>query len=100
MHACYGLKNNKMADVLLADDGEFRGYTGKSYLTDTSTPGKSNLTRIQDEMNALKEKHRTLNAQLDASGGEDAAVSKEMTGIYQEFMRLRALVTTLNAYPR
>ena len=100
MHSCYGLKNNKMADVLMADDGEFRGYTGKSYLTDTSTPGKSNLTRIQDEMNALKEKHRTLKAKLDASGGYDEATSKEMTGVYKEFMRLKALVATLKAYPK
>lgn len=100
MHSCYGLKNNNMADVLMADDGVFRGYVGKSYLTDTSTPGKSNLTRLQDEMNALKEKHRALKTQLDASGGNDAATSQEMTAIYKEFMKLRTLVETLKAYPR
>jgi hypothetical protein len=100
MHSCYGLKDNKMADVLMADDGEFRGYVGKSYLSDTSTPGKSNLTRLQDEMNALREKHRALKAKLDASGGYDEAVSKEMTGIYREFLSLRTLVEILKAYPR
>jgi hypothetical protein len=100
MHSCYSLTNNKMAEVLMADDGEFRGYVGKSYLTDTSTPGKSNLARLQDEMNGLKEKHRTLKAQLDTSGGYDETVSKEMTGVYREFLRLRALVETLKAYPK
>jgi hypothetical protein len=51
-------------------------------------------------MNALKEKPRTLKAQLDTSGGYDEATSKEMTEVYKEFMRLRALVEILKAYPR
>jgi hypothetical protein len=95
MHSCYSLKDNSMADVLISNDGEFKGYKGKSFLTDTSVPGKSNLARLQDTMNQLKEKFQLLKQKLDASGGHDAATSKEMTATYKEFMDLKTTVEIL-----
>lgn len=100
MHSCYSLKDSSMADVLVGDTGEFRGYKGKSSLKDSSTPIKSKLFRLQDTMNQLKEKHRMLKQKLDASDGYDEATSKEMTATYKEFMKVRAIIDTMKTYPQ
>jgi hypothetical protein len=40
-------------------------------------------------MDALRARHRELKAQLDRSGGHDAAASREMTEVYREYMALK-----------
>ena len=73
-------------DALIANDGEFRGYKGKAYLKDESLVAKNELGRQEDRLSQLREAHRALKAQLDASGGHDVAISREMKAVYQEFL--------------
>jgi hypothetical protein len=40
-------------------------------------------------MNALRERHRDLKRVLDASGGHDAATSREMREVYQEYLEAK-----------
>lgn len=44
---------------------------------------------LEARMNALRERHRALKRILDASGGHDAATSKEMTEVYQEYLEVK-----------
>jgi hypothetical protein len=44
---------------------------------------------LENQMNALRERHRQLKAQLDRSGGNDAATSREMTAVYQEYLAVK-----------
>lgn len=44
---------------------------------------------LEARMNALRERHRQLKAQLDRSGGHDAATSREMTEVYREYLALK-----------
>ena len=97
MHTCYSLKDNSMVDALMADDGEFRGYKEKAYLKDDSVSMKNEVGRMQDELARLREEHRALKVQLDASGGYDAATSKEMQAVYQEYLKLKKALDALKA---
>lgn len=100
MHTCYSLKDSSMVDALIANDGEFRGYKAKAYLEDESVVAKNQLGRLEDQLNRLREEHRTLKAQLDASGGYDEVTSKEMKAIYQEFLKVRAEIEKMKALPQ
>ncbi|MFZ2536015.1 hypothetical protein [Methanothrix sp.] len=40
-HTCYGMKNNDLVDVLMADDGQFYGYSGTAGISDTSEKATS-----------------------------------------------------------
>ena len=97
MHTCYSLKDNSMVDALMADGGEFRGYKEKAYLKDESVAAKNEVGRMEDQLNKLREEHRALKAQLDASGGYDAATSKEMTAVYQEYLKLKKALDAAKA---
>lgn len=44
---------------------------------------------MEGRLNALRERHRQLKARLDRSGGHDAATSREMTEVYQEYLALK-----------
>jgi hypothetical protein len=44
---------------------------------------------LESQLNALRARHRELKAQLDRSGGHDAATSREMTEVYREYMALK-----------
>jgi len=44
---------------------------------------------LESRLNALRERHRELKAQLDRSGGHDAAASREMTEVYREYLALK-----------
>jgi len=44
---------------------------------------------LESQLNALRARHRELKAQLDRSGGHDAATSQEMTEVYREYMALK-----------
>jgi len=100
MHSCFSLKDSSLVDALMADDGEFRGFKGKAYLTDESESAKNQVGRMESDLSALKERHRTLKVALDASGGYDAATSKEMTGVYKEYLKLKADLERLKGLPK
>lgn len=44
---------------------------------------------MEARLNALRERHRQLKAQLDRSGGHDDATSREMTAVYQQYLALK-----------
>lgn len=46
-------------------------------------------TGLEAQLNELRERHRALKAQLDASGGHDEAAYAEMKAVYQEYLRVK-----------
>jgi hypothetical protein len=54
-------------------------------------------TGLEAQLNELRERHRTLKAQLDASGGHDNAVYTEMKAVYQEYLRVKKQVDAQKA---
>ncbi|MBI4912412.1 MAG: hypothetical protein HY823_06720 [Acidobacteria bacterium] len=60
-------------------------------------PAPSGRAALEARMNELRERHRELKRQLDASGGHDAATSREMREVYQEYLDVKK---KLDATPR
>lgn len=46
-------------------------------------------TGLEAQLNELRERHRALKAQVDASGGHDEAAYAEMKAVYQEYLRVK-----------
>ena len=46
-------------------------------------------TGLEAQLNDLRERHRALKAQVDASGGHDEAAYAEMKAVYQEYLRVK-----------
>jgi hypothetical protein len=88
--AVKGLSRDQMATKLK----QLMGVTSKP--KDEPKPNSSTLPppgndrkSLEARMNDLKERHRSLKRILDASGGHDAATSREMTAVYQEYLQVK-----------
>jgi hypothetical protein len=55
----------------------------------TAAPVGNDRASLEARMNELKEHHRALKRVLDASSGTDAATSREMTAVYQEYLQAK-----------
>lgn len=65
-------------------------YTGGPIYPPFIPPSQGEARKTMEaRLNALRERHRQLKAQLDRSGGHDAATSREMTAVYQQYLALK-----------
>jgi hypothetical protein len=71
----------------LKPKGDTKAGTGKA--NPVLTSGGNDRKALEARMNALRERHRDLKRVLDASGGHDAATSREMREVYQEYLEAK-----------
>ncbi len=81
-HTCFSLENNKLADVLMSDCGDFTGFKGKGYLTQAmDKPDNIRGTQVtQGDINSLgmlKKSRETYNI---PNGEANVVVSRNKEG--------------------